>query len=889
MYIPSSTYRIQFNKDFTFKDLEPLVDYLADLGIGAVYASPICQAIPGSNHGYDVTDPHIINPEIGTEAGFEQLVRKLNAKGIRWIQDIVPNHMAFSTFNTRIYDVMERKTHSPYFHYFDINWNAADETFRGRLMTPLLGDDPDTCAENGQLRLVITENGICFQYYDYCFPLCSDQYRTLLAPRTTNQALVEKLNSFADAALTIQDLGKWGIYKKEWSVEIFSLFHRELTEIIDTINADSHSLNDLLHQQHYRLCKFDVTDKQITYRRFFTVNTLICLNIQDKAVFDDYHAYYKKLYDKKLIQGFRIDHIDGLNDPAQYIDDLRAFFGKECYIIAEKILENAEVLPRDWHLQGTSGYEFLSFTSQLLTDRAGADKIRQYYDQLVQHPPYQELVRNKKSLILYNYMNGELDNLLALLEEQQLVPDGMHRHDLREAIANLMIAFPVYRIYPGRYPLEEADARYVQQAVAIARRMNDRLGKEIEYLQSLFFDNPGAAASLKFIKRFSQFTGPLTAKGVEDTTFYVYNALIAHNEVGDSPEELGCTTDFFHLKMEERMGHIPHSLNTLSTHDTKRGEDARIRINTLAELQAEWRICVDQWREMNRSYLSDVNGRKAPTTNDEYFIYQTIIGGYPASLNIDDACCNRMEEYMVKVMREAKENSSWVQPDDAYEKACTGFMKQILQKDSAFTRSLLPLLEKIQHYALIYMLGQTVLKINAPGIPDTYQGCELWDLSFVDPDNRRPVNYGLRRQLMEELKAREEKPFEETLTLLREKHVQGIQKMFISRTLLHYRRQQPELFSEGSYIPVKITGAQEGIAFLRQHNNQYLLTAVPLKLSGGYTDEETFVELPAPAGQLQWTNLFTKETIEAKGSRISFAQLFGQFPVAALSAGSSSN
>jgi (1->4)-alpha-D-glucan 1-alpha-D-glucosylmutase len=664
--------------------------------------------------------------------------------------------------------------------------------------------------------------------------------------------------------------------------------------VVDVINADKVFLDELLHQQYYLLMCWRRSEKEINYRRFFTVNELICLRMEDKKVFDEYHQAIASLVRQKFVSGVRIDHIDGLYDPAGYITRLRQLLGNDCYIIAEKILESREQMPADWPLQGTSGYEFLSFVNQLITDRAGAQKLVRYYKRISDHDvPYQKMVYENKKLMLEQYMGGEWNNLIGYFEKLDLVAH-FDRERMKQAIGALMLSLDIYRIYPDSLPLQGAALETLERTFTRAQVHGKEYAAELEYLKSLFVNEQTTRAkqsALQFLRRLMQFTGPLTAKGVEDTTFYVYNPLISHDEVGDTPADMAISVDAFHSRMLTRMKLSPHALNATATHDTKRGEDARIRLNVISELADVWEQHVETWRNINRDELKGT-GEKPISANDEYLIYQALIGGFPENLDIDEDFLKRFENFIVKAVREAKVNSNWSDPDLHYEEMCVKFVRTILGEDHPFRKSFEPFFQMVTRYSWLYSLGQVLLKVTAPGIPDIYQGCELWDLSFVDPDNRRPVDYQLRIGYLSRIKELEKVGSEKLFSFLRANRSTGIEKMFVIWKSLQFRKEHQDLFSFGEYIPLRIAGNNTVVlAFCRCLQGRWIMVIVPLALASNrmpdqpYSEDpydQRFIFLPEGAPS-RWKNIFSGEIVSCE-DKLSIFDVLKDFPVGLLAA-----
>lgn len=890
---PSSTYRVQLNSKFTLNQLRGIIPYLHHLGVSAIYASPITKAVSGSMHGYDVTDPDEINPEIGTLEELREIAGQLAALNMTWLQDIVPNHMAFSCDNKRLMDVLERGERSPYYMYFDISWDHTEKAKRGKVMLPVLGNEQTLCIQDKELTLQWTPEGPAIVYFDQQFPVAPGIYEYLLP---VNHPI---WRTHVDSLY-----GLWTAPLKEWTS------HKQ--QLLDAVNADADVMQYLqqrireinnshkelvkwLSCQHYILDHWKQADTAMNYRRFFAVNSLISLKAEDPRVFSDYHRFIHSLYKEKLIQGVRIDHIDGLCNPRAYVHELRKLLGDDCYIIAEKILEYHEEIPQNWELQGTSGYEFLAFTNQLLTDAEGGEAIREFYQGWIENPlPYEDMVFEKKFSFLNASLGGEWERLVTELESLQLLQGVAYSRDrLKKALGIWMAAFPVYRIYPSAFPVEEREMQVVRRAFAIAGVKAPDCIEELEALQTVFESNGDPARDarkMKFIMRLMQFTGPLAAKGVEDTTFYVYNPLISHNEVGDAPAQLGVDVEDFHRKMQARQLANPLSLNTTSTHDTKRGEDARMRINVLADLSTEWISIVQQWHRINTSVCAEAGLQLTPSRNDEYFIYQSLIGSYPLQEGISDSFLERSKDFIIKALREAKVHTTYTEANSDYENACVVFMQGILRNDM-FMRSFLPFLQKIAPIAAIYSLVQVVVKCTAPGIPDFYQGSELWDTSYVDPDNRRDVDYAWRASLLHSLIEKEQPNTSELMKWMELNRLDGVEKLFAVSRLLPFRKKNPELFAEGAYLPLKtVNGDRKVVAYARQYRNKWAITIVPVGIARAEQQklihpvwDKVAVELPEEAPAI-WRDIFTGREIRRENGLLLLHQVFASFPVAVLEA-----
>ncbi|RYU92178.1 malto-oligosyltrehalose synthase [Mucilaginibacter terrigena] len=793
MFNPVSTYRIQFHKGFTFSDLENIIPYLINLGIKTIYASPVFKAVSGSTHGYDCVDPLTINPEIGTLEQLRKISKKLKDNKISWLQDIVPNHMAFHPDNVWLMNVLEKGPLSKYRNYFD--QSLADKAlFDGPIMVPFLGNDLDAVIEAGELKVELQQDKLVFTYGGQSWPLNSASYSKILQAGHAKTGTIKKL--------------------------------------LQNINTDKQQLHSLANAQHYRLCNWQETDQQINYRRFFTVNGLICLNVQHQEVFDHVHQLTSQLVNEGIIQGLRIDHIDGLYDPAQYLQHLRALVGDETYIVAEKILEPGEELPKAWPVQGTTGYDFLATVNNLFTNQKSEKAFTQFYDKLTSSgKSVTRQIRSMKDLILSGHMNGELENLTRLFLTSRLVDENVaenKQEGFKQAIARLLIEFPVYRFYGNAFPLDEQESGLLAQVFKKVKKHAPEFFAAVELLEQALLEKPltGDEAynkkALHFYRRCMQFTGPLMAKGVEDTLMYTYNRFIDHNEVGDSPEAFGLSIDEFHAAMQKRHQEWPLAMNATATHDTKRGEGVRARLNVLTGLPDEWLKTVSEWQVLNH----DLKSNNAPDDNDEYFIYQTLVGAYPMPGEDEDDFDNRLAEYLEKMLREAKRHSNWAEPNEDYENGVKQFAAALLDKNRPFWKSFTAMHQKVSDLGIINSLAQATLKLTCPGVPDIYQGCEHWDLSLVDPDNRRPVDYSLRGKLLASAD-------DMTLKELWDNRTSGQIKAWLINKLLKLRAKHPGLFSKGEYLSLAVKGKYSGqvMAFARVKNNRWIVVVIPVDIA----------------------------------------------------------
>ena len=908
MYTPTATYRVQLSESFTLQQLDDIIDYLDRLGVSTVYASPIFQARPGSTHGYDVTDPLRVSSDIGTEAELVRLAEQLKERDMGWLQDIVPNHMAYDTINPWVYDLWEKGPHSPYAPYFDVDWEHPDPRYHGKVMVPSLGDTLDDVLEQGQLTLQFGEQGFQLAYYDHRFPVAVTAYPGLLRELSTQLEEDEQGVVSAWTDRITDHLAQSAGDRESWLTIISELrdemqqhegLRRTLSSWAEQYHQDTESFEQFLDHQYFRLVHWKTTEREINYRRFFTVNDLICLNAQRPEVFEHYHRQIKQWVQQQYVQGVRVDHIDGLFDPSGYLADLRALLGDEVYISVEKILEADETLPRNWPIQGNSGYDFLADVSQLFTDPPGGQSLLTYYGTWnPELTDYEALVYSNKDYILHHRMQGELDNLMRLFERLDIVPAATlaeQRDAWQEALAHLLVAFPVYRIYSTTFPFTSDEREVLDEAFRRAQEQAPTLAPQFDQWRTVFHseasdDQARDQRRLHFVMRCQQFTGPLAAKGVEDTTFYGYFPLISHNEVGDSPHHLGMTPATFHERMLHRP---PRTMNATATHDTKRGEDARMRINMLSELPSEWMKETARWRYSNEPYKSSMDDRGGwPEPNFEYFIYQTLLGTYPFHATPEEEDYEaRLKAFLLKAAREAKGNTSWSDPNEEYERAIDHFVTQLLQ-DREFMDEFVDFAEPIALMAVTYSLGQTLLKATVPGIPDVYQGTEYWDLSMVDPDNRRPVNYAQRGDALQTLDAPDAAHRTVLLRQLTDNLLDPSIKLYVLSNALQIRRRFSELFAEGSYQPLAVRGKRKDhlLAFRRVWHTQEVVVLIPLRIAklplthslplGETCWDDTQVLLP-DTEQTQWQHAFTHQTITVT-DHLSVSKVLQDFPVALL-------
>jgi (1->4)-alpha-D-glucan 1-alpha-D-glucosylmutase len=934
MRTPTATYRLQLHKDFPFTHVTEVVDYLHDLGISDVYASPIFKARAGSLHGYDVVDPNQINPELGTIDEFTALTEELRRRDMGWLQDIVPNHMAYDCENGMLMDVLENGPNSAFAEFFDIEWDHPVESMRGKVLAPCLGQFYGQCLENGELVLKYDALGLAVHYYQQRFPINVECYNQVLAPNVRelrrklgrqHPDLIKLLGVLytlknlppsaesrerADQIVFIKSM-LWELYTT--NDEIKNLFDENLARF-NGRPGDAESFNELDHllsQQYYRLSFWKVATEEINYRRFFNINDLISLRVEDTRVFDETHALLFKLVRDGKITGLRIDHIDGLYDPATYLKRLRDNAG-DLYVVVEKILDLDERLPWDGLVCGTTGYDFINYVNGLFCQGEHERKFSELYAHFTGlQTHYETLVSDKKRLLIGKHMAGDVDRLAHLLK--RVSSRDRHGGDitlygLRRALVEVLTFFPVYRSYisPGHF--SDSDRERIRETMQRAKETNPGLFLELAFIEKFmlleYSDHQTAEEKdqwIHFVMRLQQLTGPLMAKGFEDTTLYIYNRLLSLNEVGGNPARFGISPETFHKFNQERSHEWPHTMNASSTHDTKRGEDVRARINVLSEIPQDWEEKVAEWSRVNRQHKRLLRGREMPDRNDEYFFYQSLVGALPLREDGWPEFVARVKAYMIKAVREAKVHTEWLKPDAAYEEAFLSFIDGALDLSNAnlFLRECVPFARQVAHLAVLNSLSQTLIKIACPGVPDFFQGTELWELSFVDPDNRRPVDFPSRRKLLEQLKRREA---ENILALIRDllTHWEdGAVKLYLIYKALHFRKNSQRLFHEGTYLRLFASSeARDQIcAFARHHGKAWAIAIAP-RLVGALTTNGALPLGKESWGDAalilsdgfpdRWQNIFTGEIIETsstnRGKLLSLAAALENFPVALLAA-----
>jgi (1->4)-alpha-D-glucan 1-alpha-D-glucosylmutase len=925
MRIPIATYRVQLHKGFGFGPLHEILSYLSDLGISDVYASPIFKARKGSLHGYDVVAPGKLNPELGDPSEFENLVTDLKSRDMGWLQDIVPNHMAFDAENEMLRDVLENGARSPFLEHFDVWWDHPYTGMKGRLLAPFLGKFYGESLEEEEINLRFDKEGFTVVYYDLSFPLKIESYTRVLTHGL--EGLKNRLGRnhpdfinllgmlYVLKTLSSQDGDEDGYEQISFIKNTLWELYTRCEEIRNYIEENLFVFNGgmdsadrakllapLLSEQMFRLSFWKVATEEINYRRFFSINDLISLRVEREEVFRRIHGFILKLVEEGSVTGLRVDHIDGLHDPKQYLHRLREG-SKGMYTVVEKILEGEENLPIDWPVEGTTGYDFLNVLNGVFCRKENRRAFTKLYASFAgQRDDFEDLLTEKKSLILEKHMTGDIDNLalhLRDLSSKDRFGSDLTLHGLKRALSEVMVAFPVYRTYVASETVTKEDRDFIQRALKKARKKNPGLGHEFDFVERYLLlqieeglSQDERSERLAFVMRFQQFTGPLMAKGVEDTALYVYNRLLSLNEVGGNPQRFGFSLMEFHEANLKRFRQWPHALNATSTHDTKRGEEVRARINALSEIPELWEKQIREWSRINRKRKKKVGGVDVPDRNDEYFLYQTLIGAMPFEEDAFPDFVNRIKEYVIKAVREAKVHTAWLKPDEDYEKAYLSFVEGILEPGNPFLAAFLPFQNRVAQWAVYTGLSQALVKLTSPGVPDIYQGSDLWDLSLVDPDNRRPVNYEKRRAFLKDIRAKAEKARGELIAELLSTREDGRIKLYLIYVTLKVRKNNKALFREGGYVSLHTTGTlgDHVIAFARNEGKRWSVTVAPrffvgLSDQGGHplgeeVWKDTALVLPQEAPK-KWENALTGEKIIGLRS-IPLAEILRIFPAALL-------
>lgn len=922
-----ATYRVQLNREFRFADARAIVPFLRKVGVTHLYCSPILQARPGSSHGYDVTDPTRLNEELGGDAEFEELVKELHQHGMGMWVDIVPNHMAASGDNSWWLDVLENGPASPYAAYFSVEWEPASSSAEEKIFLPILGEPFGSVLEQQQLQVKLDGNGLHVMYWSTRLPIDPATYLLVLGSEPVSfedeeatrewEKLTDALSRIPSRLATDWDMMEARLRDQEplkrrlW--ELYSQ-HPPVRNHVDAqlskINgqqgdpASFDALETLLQNQPYRVAFWRAAREKINYRRFFDVSELISIRSEDPQVFNATHKKILELVQAGAITGLRIDHIDGLFHPREYLERLREAAGPQVPVAVEKITLGDETLPTDWPAVGTTGYDFLAAVNDLFVDDAGLTRLDETYRAFTGSDcGFRDTTYATKKQVIDGLFAGEMASLglhLSTLAEQDRHARDLSPQELAQAILEVTACFPVYRTYTESPRVRPEDRAAVEAAVSEAESRNPKLtrgtlnfNRRVLLMDTRTETEETRKQWLRFVMRWQQMTGPIMAKGVEDTAFYRFNRLISMNEVGSNLAHTDVS--HFHRFCAERQQRWPGALNATSTHDTKRSEDVRARINVISELADDWNRQVSRWTRWNREHKSEIGGRLVPDASEEYLVYQTLLGAWPLCEEDVPALRERVKAYLEKALREAKVYTSWRKPDPEHEQAVQRFAEAISDPLRAprFFASFRDWIERTSFYGAMNSLSQVLLKVTCPGVPDFYQGTFTWDLSLVDPDNRRPVPYEKQAQLRQEMCEQFRSDPAGALKTWLLKWTDGKAKLFTTQSALQFRQQHPELFAEGKYLPLTVTGplTDHLVAFLRRNGEQSALIVVPRRMAklsvllrpplGRRIWRDTALELPADT-PTTWRNVFTGERCQVENGRLEVAEVFRHFPVGLL-------
>ncbi|MBI2189211.1 MAG: malto-oligosyltrehalose synthase [Acidobacteria bacterium] len=951
--VPAATYRLQFNASFPFAAAAAIVDYLDALGVSHCYASSYLAAVPGSTHGYDVADPSRLNPDLGGDDSYAGWIDALRRHGMGHIVDVVPNHMGIAkSANPWWQDVLENGPNSRQARVFDIDWHPLKPELEEKVLLPILGDAYGAVLERQEIRLEYINGAFRARYFDQVLPISPGTYDRVL--ETGRPALLDALGPespdavellsiltairhlperhVSDPALRAERAREKEVIKRRLAaLEARSPQVRDhIARAVETLNGrrgdppSFDALDALLSAQSYRLAHWRVAAEEINYRRFFDINELAAIRMEDTVVFDRVHAL---LFDRVACgasDGLRIDHVDGLYDPGDYLERLQQrardrrpdVYGPDrpLYVVVEKILGADEELP-PWPVAGTTGYDFLAHVNGLFVDGRNESALTNVYERFTRtRGRFRDLAYWGKELVLRLSMASEL-NVLAhginRFSERNRYCRDFTLNSLAHAVREIIACFPVYRTYVNaREPVSARDRGYIEHAVREAKRRNPRTPalvfdfiRDLLLLKADYIPEPERDEHIRLVGKFQQVTSPVTAKGIEDTALYLYNRLASLNEVGSEPDRFGVAPEALHHWLAARAARLPHGLSTLTTHDTKRSEDVRARLNVLSELPGAWKQAISRWAQANRRGRTIIDGESYPSRNEEYLLYQTLVGTWPLTPMPPAgarAYRDRIVAYMHKAMREAKVFTSWVSPSERHEQAMTRFIDTALAPDNrAFHDDFVQFARRVAGYGTYNSLAQVAVKIGAPGVPDFYQGTEIWDFSLVDPDNRRPVDYTRRRALLEELDAAlaSEGPAALAARLIAAPEDDRL-KLYATSTLLRFRRAHLAIFQRGGYDPITADGPRREhvFAFARTHAGQRALVVVPRLVATLVPDGET-----PPIGERVWgdtrlllpeggprlyRHALTGDCIRVQGGgdgeHVALADVFARFPIAVL-------
>jgi (1->4)-alpha-D-glucan 1-alpha-D-glucosylmutase len=958
--IPRATYRLQLNHEFTFSKATEIIPYLSAIGISHCYISPCLKARPGSMHGYDIVDHNSLNPEIGSPEEFDRFVSVLHEHGMGLILDIVPNHMAVMGSDDAWWlDVLENGEASSYAGFFDIDWHPSKEELQGKVLVPVLPDHYGAVLESGELKLAFHEKtgefDICFQgnrfpidprEYTRVLQPCSEKLTTLMGEQNPDllefQSIITGFSHLPgrqelDSSRTAERNRDKEIHKRRLAALCMRVpeITAAIEETVKDLNGDPavpssfERLHELIKTQTFRLANWRVASDDINYRRFFDINDLAGLRVEDPVVFEATHKFILSLIATGKVDGLRVDHPDGLYNPAQYFERLRQSVvqarneasdseADAYYTVIEKILTGSERLPKHWPVSGTTGYEFSNLVNGLFVDSASAKRFENIYRNFVRDDTeYDDEAYACRKLIIRITLVSELNVLANQLSRIALAKRrtcDFTLNSLRDAITEVVASFPVYRTYVTSTKVSENDARYIGKAIATAKLRSPAADTSVfDFIHEVLLTRIGEGqdstyqkAVLGFAMKFQQFTSPVMAKGLEDTAFYRYNRLVSLNDVGGDLQRFGVAIANFHAANQERISDWPHTMLATSTHDSKRSEDVRARINVLSEMPGLWRLRVDDWRRFNRGLKVPVNGEPAPSRNDEYLLYQTLVGAWPAEPLSDEKGWQifreRIESYMMKAIREAKQNSSWINRNAEYENAVSLFVRAVFTpaSENRFLKDFLPFQRKVARLGVWNSLSQTLLKLTSPGVPDLYQGNDIFDFSLVDPDNRRPVDYARRRHAFRSLGVLENAEGAPLGRLLEASELEPSKndqlKLYLIWKTLCLRKGRPDLFEKGDYVPLTAIGSQSehAVAFLRTFQGASALIVAPRLVTrlldgsdqppiGPKVWQDTHVDLPS-GSSTRFRNGFTGKLLKLEeqggSARVNLAAILENFPLA---------
>jgi (1->4)-alpha-D-glucan 1-alpha-D-glucosylmutase len=940
--IPTCTYRLQFNRWFTFSQAREIVPYLDALGVSDVYASPYFQASPDSLHGYDIADHNKLNAAIGSREDYDAWVGELHAHSMGQVLDFVPNHVGIAgPLNEWWMDVLENGPSSRYAPYFDIDWQPLKSDLRDKVLLPILSDQYGRVLERGELQVRFDEGTFYLHYGERRLPIAPGTYRYILEIALQNlvehkeedfyaelQSILTALEYLpkrteADPKRIAERIREKEIIKRRLDRRCAEApqVQQAIEKALAKINGEPgdprsfDALDALLNAQSYRLAFWRVAAEEINYRRFFDVNDLAAIRVELPKVFDAIHKFALELVNRGAVTGLRIDHPDGLYLPREYFEKLQQRCakalgialpkdGRAIYMLAEKILTGSETLRKDWRVHGTTGYDFANQVAQVLVDSSAETVMTKIFHRFIGHSvPFGHLLYAKKLQVMKLSLANDVDvlgNMLDRLSEQNRWYRDFTLEALSRTVRETIACFPVYRTYlaPGQ-PVIEEDRQIVERAIAAAKRRNPGMEESIfDFLRDVLLfrfppnlDAKARAEHTHFVLKFQQATGPIMAKGLEDTVFYIYNRLVALNEVGGEPQQFGLSVEAFHERNIDRQRNWPATLLATSTHDTKRSEDVRARIVAISEVPELWRRSLQRWRVSNRRWKRTINDVEGPDANEEYLLYQTLLGTWPMQADGEPETTatpeyiERIQAYMTKALHEAKINTSWIQPNEEWDAAMRDFVAKILDPSprKKFLPVFIPVAEEVARLGAVNSLAQTLLKLTSPGVPDVYQGDEIWDYSLVDPDNRRPVDYKRRREMLESLATANPR------SLVRN-WADGRIKLFLTQRLLQFRREHIGLFHRGEYLPLTSSGtlAECCVSFARWLADQWIVVIAP-RLSSrvgfppvGESWKETTLEFPETLPLKHAHDLFTCSPIALEGRRVKLADALAILPFAVI-------